>query len=146
MTQPNTWTSWLESFFTPAERAAKAEIKSAVNKGVQVTAKGITAAGITITQNQLVAAYKALPSLEKAILNLVHGTAHLADYETISLDALSAAAVIDPNLAPEIMVISTLAPFLIEGFVTGDIGGAKHPIQDAQTTRNFNPMDPAARL
>jgi hypothetical protein len=146
MTQPTTWTAWLESFFTPVEKAAKEEMKSAVKKGVQVTAKGITAAGITITQNQVVAAYKALPSLEKALHNLVHGTAHLADYETIGLDALSAAAVIDPALAPEITVISTLAPFLIQGYLVGDIGGDKDPIHDAQTSRNFQPGDPAARL
>jgi hypothetical protein len=101
---------------------------------------------VAFTKAQVASAYRALPSLEKALLSVVHGTAHLSDYETIGLDALSAAAVIDPALAPEISLITTLAPFLIQGFLSGAIKGDPDPIHDAQTTRNFNPGDTAARL
>jgi len=134
-----TWRTWLSSFVSPAATAVE-------NTGIAITSKGLIAAGVTVSVGQIVSAVKALPSLEKALLNLVHGTAGLADYETIGLDTLSAAAVIDPALAPDISVIIAVAPFLIGAIETGVIKADPNPIQDAQTSRNFQPGDPAARL
>ena len=137
--QPTGWRSWFSSLFS-------GEVASAEKAGVTITAKGVNALGVTVSVGQIVSALKALPTLEKALSNLVHGTAHMADYETIGLDTLSAFAVIDPEYAPQIGIIVAVAPFLIGAVETGVIKPDQDPEVDAQTSRNFQPGDPAARL
>lgn len=128
--------SWLSSLFSKAETEA-------ASAGVSVTAAGVNAVGITVTKAQVIAAYGALPSLSVALKAIIHGSGHLQDYETVTLDILAASAVIDPALAPEIGVLTKLAPYLIGAAMGGLIKGDPNPIEDAQTSHNFNPMDPA---
>lgn len=113
---------------------------------ISLSTSGLTVDGTTVTVGQVASAIKALPALTKALEDLYHGTASFADYEAIGLDVLTAAAIIDPALAPEVSLISALAPLMIQGFASGLIKGDPDPIHDAQTTRNFDPGDPDARL
>lgn len=139
--------SLFRDIFSAAGTAAEIEASKAAKKGEDVAAKAVSATtGVKVTAAQVVKAYRALPSLEKALAHLVRGTAHLHDYETIGLDVLTAAAVIDPALAPDIMVIAALAPVLVGVFEVHPPHGDPDPIHNAQTTRNFNPGDTAARL
>ena len=124
--------SWLSSILRSAE-------PKAVKDGISID-------GVALTMGQLVSAVKAMPSLDKALVDLYHRNAGLSDWEVIGLDTLAAAAVVDPALAPEISLIAAIAPYLIQGFASGIIKGDPDPIHDAQTTRPFNPGDPAARL
>ena len=131
--------SWLSSVVSVGSVAPK---KAAPTPAV-------TVGGVAITMGQVVSAVKALPSArEVRSANLVHGKAHPPGRlrDEIGLDALAAAAVIDPALAPDIALIGAIAPFLIQGIASGVIKGDTDPIHDAQTTREFNPGDPAARL
>jgi hypothetical protein len=105
--------------------------------------------GITVTRGQAVSALKGVPAFVAAVKHLVEGTATMADDELIGKDVLAVAAAIastNPEAAAAVGLAAILAPLIIEGIASGVIKGDPDPIHDAQTTRNYNPGDPAARL
>lgn len=99
-----------------------------------------------LTVGAVRAALAGLPALGIALSDIVHGAATLNDVEVLSEDALSVASLADPALAPVLSVAASLIPVAFPLIASGGIKGDPNPIADAQTTRNFNPGDPAARL
>jgi hypothetical protein len=127
-------------------RVAKAALDAATGATPASASAAIVQAGpISLTWAEVKAAGGALPALASAIENILAGQGAAADYELVGEDALKLAA-LDPALAPAAAVAAALLPFVIEGYASGLIRGDPDPIRDAQTTRNFNPGDPAARL
>ena len=103
-------------------------------------------AGVPLTVGDIKAAMGGLPALGVALSDIVRGTATMSDAEVIGEDILAGAALADPALAPVLSVAATLLPYALNFIGSGAIKPDPNPIQDAQTTRNFNPGDPAARL
>jgi hypothetical protein len=91
-------------------------------------------------------ALSGIPALGIALSDIVHGTATLSDVTVLGEDALSVASLADPALAPVLGVAAALLPIVLSGIASGAIKGDPNPITDAQTTRNYQPGDPAARL
>ena len=91
-------------------------------------------------------ALSGLPALGIALSDIVHGTATMSDVTVLGEDALSVASLADPELAPVLGVAAALLPIVLSGIASGAIKGDPNPITDAQTTRNYQPGDPAARL
>lgn len=91
----------------------------------------------------------AVAAFEKVNVEAVQGAvsshfSNTADDAVLAEDILGILSPFFPEagaLEDIIVLLSALLP-LASGFVKGD----PNPIQDAQTTRNFQPGDPAARL
>ena len=103
-------------------------------------------AGVALTVGDIKAAMGGLPALGIALSDIVRGTATMSDAEVLGEDALTVVSLADPALAPVLSVAAALLPYALNFIASGAIKGDPNPIQDAQTTRNFNPGDPAARL
>ena len=103
-------------------------------------------AGVPLTAGNVRDALSGLPALGIALSDIVRGTATMSDVEVIGEDVLTVASLADPALAPVLSVASALLPYALNFIASGAIKPDPNPIQDAQTTRNFNSGDPAARL
>ena len=140
------------SFWALAGRVFKAALGAALDGSPKsaggsatATPSTVKAAPVTLTWAEVKAAGGALPAFAKAVEDILKGQGSAADYETIGEDILKVAA-LDPALAAPAAVAAALLPFVVQGVASGAIRGDPNPILDAQTTRNFNPGDPAARL
>ena len=101
---------------------------------------------LTLTVGQVNDAIAGIPALYTALSDIVSGKGSASDVEVIAGDALTVASLADPAIAPTLSVAAALLPVAISMIQSGGIKGDTSPIQDGQTTRNFDPGDPAARL
>lgn len=90
---------------------------------------------MSITFGELNAAISAAPAFVAALQRVATGAGTLADVETIGEDALEAAMLADPAIAPFAGLAIELAPLLIDLFVASGIHISPDPDPevDAQT-------------
>jgi hypothetical protein len=87
-----------------------------------------------LTVGDIRSALSGLPALGVALSDIVHGTATLADGETIAEDSLAVASLADPALAPVLSVAAQLLPIVVTLIESGVIKGDPEPFKDAQLT------------
>ena len=90
--------------------------------------------GGSLTVGDVRSALSGLPALGVALSDIIHGTATLADGETIAEDSLAVASLADPALAPVLSVAAQLLPIVVTLIESGAIKGDPEPFKDAQLT------------
>jgi hypothetical protein len=91
----------------------------------------VTKGGITFTVGEAKAALAAAPTFLVALEAIVTGAGTLADVETLGEDALAAAGMLDPELAPVFGLAAFALPLLLNGVASGAIVGDPDPERDA---------------
>ena len=114
------------------------DLGAVIGKAVAASMSGKTTApilttkgGATFTVGQAKAALAAGPAFLAALEDIVTGAGTLADVETIGEDALAAAGILDPALAPIFSLGAVALPLLLNGIASGAIVGDPDPEVDA---------------
>lgn len=102
-----------------------------------------------ITAGQIITAVIGLSSIDRTALDGAVAS-HLGNIQDDAAVAEDVLAILTP-IFPEAGVIAEIIALLVALYPIAKALGVEvhpdtNPMQDAQTTRNFNPGDPAARL